>query len=1011
MKTISENWQQVRKIFNDAIKQSPKLRSDFLARECCDDKLLRDEVESLLEAYDSEFLEKPPIVQTDIIIPEKNTDSEPTKIFADNETGEGETAPTKKRFGWTFALGCVVFVLMIIYAGINVRQAFLPAWDLPFDVSPVGDRLLIYIVDEPHFREKIKEGDELKSFNGQMVTNISQFNHLWLQVKAGDRYTIAVKRREQASEFEFIAEPIRFDGFLHSFITAVLMPVVFLLTGLLVFLFKPKDKRAFLLAMMFALFLPPRLLDVMEGLPPGLVAVRLVGFIANSIGSAVWLHFFLIFPERSSVLRRVPALERLIYLPCLLFILPGHLLAAAKIVDYKVPINSSVQIFFLVATGICGMLYFLACVPAFWINFRQADEVSRRRLRVILFGLSIGLLFLVISILTGIFLWLLNFNSEIRFIEQLVVISESFLLLIPPVFAYAIVRHKVIPVSFIIRRGLQYLLAKNALRLLLILPVVGIIWNVAANPNRTIYEILFQNSFAFYFFIVLAFIAGVLMRSRLNEWIDKKFFREQYNQERLLRELTEDVKESDSLPKLSRLVSSKIQSALHPSSVSLFFQEDRSSDFSLGYASDETSANLKLAAESPLLRLMQNQSGAIEFPTRQTDHLPPREKRWLRETGAKLLVPLRNSDGNLSGIFSLGEKKSEIPYTNRDKELLETLANQIALVHENLNLKDRVRREQRIKTEILSRFDESSINLLKECPKCGRCFDRAAEKCSDDHSELTFTLPVERTIENRYRLEKLIGKGGMGTVYEATDLRLNRTVAVKILSGAMFGNREALRRFEREAQTAAKLNHRNIVTIFDYGVLSTEGAFLVMELVRGETLSEVLRREGKLDAETVKEWFAQILDGVDAAHRSGIIHRDLKPENIFVTRDDEENVRLCILDFGLARFNEHEPAGSVTVPGMIMGTPGYMPPEQLRGERTNERGDLFAVGVMIYECLHGEKPFAGKTYREILQSMEKGIEFDKNEPFAKLLEGSLAQYTVNRFASANLMKRALQDKA
>ncbi len=404
---------------------------------------------------------------------------------------------------------------------------------------------------------------------------------------------------------------------------------------------------------------------------------------------------------------------------------------------------------------------------------------------------------------------------------------------------------------------------------------------------------------------------------------------------------------------------------------------------------------------------MQQERGAIEFPTRQTDDLPNREKCWLREINANLLVPMHGSDGRLAGIFSLGEKMSQIPYTTRDKEMLGTLANQIALVHENLSLKDHVRREQRIKTEVLSRFDEGNINLLKECPRCGKCFDRNTEKCNEDNAELTFSLPVERTIENRYRLERLLGKGGMGAVYEATDLRINRAVAVKILSGAMFGNKDALRRFEREAQTAGKLNHRNIVTIFDYGVLSTEGSFLVMELVKGETLSEVLRRKGKLDSETIAAWFGQVLDGLEAAHKAGIIHRDLKPDNIFVTRGEDKTARLCILDFGLARFNEHEFADSVTVPGTVMGTLGYMPPEQLLGEKVDERSDLFAVGVIIYECLHGEKPFAGKTYQEIVLSMSREIELDKDEPFAGFFERGLAQDAKKRYASASEMKENL----
>jgi serine/threonine protein kinase len=310
---------------------------------------------------------------------------------------------------------------------------------------------------------------------------------------------------------------------------------------------------------------------------------------------------------------------------------------------------------------------------------------------------------------------------------------------------------------------------------------------------------------------------------------------------------------------------------------------------------------------------------------------------------------------------------------------------------------------------VLSRFDEGNINLLKECPRCGKCFDRNDEKCDADNSELTFTLPVERTIENRYRLEKLLGKGGMGAVYEATDTRINRSVAVKILSGAMFGNRDALRRFEREAQTAGKLNHRNIVTVFDYGVLSTEGAFLVMELVRGETLSEVLKRDKKLDAETVVAWFGQVLDGLEAAHRAGIIHRDLKPDNIFVTRNEDKTVRLCILDFGLARLSDHEFTDSATVPGTVMGTLGYMPPEQLRGEKVDERSDLFAAGMMIYESLYGEKPFAGRTYQELMRSMSEELVFDSREPFAEFFARCLAQKAAARYASAGEMKYNLSN--
>lgn len=133
----------------------------------------------------------------------------------------------------------------------------------------------------------------------------------------------------------------------------------------------------------------------------------------------------------------------------------------------------------------------------------------------------------------------------------------------------------------------------------------------------------------------------------------------------------------------------------------------------------------------------------------------------------------------------------------------------------------------------------------------------------------------------------------------------------------------------------------------------------------------------------------------------------LTPDNGFVTRNEDETVRLCILDFGLARFSDLEFAANMTVPGTVMGTLGYMPPEQLRGEQTDKTSDLFAASVMIYEALHGKRPFAGKTYQEIVQSMNKEIVFDEREPFGKFFERGLAQKPEKRFASASEMKQSL----
>lgn len=1041
----SKNFKRAKQIFQAALDIAPEDRTEFLDEACGGNEDLRREVERLLDSYDSGFLKNSAAAETaEMILEDRKTKSpvgqnphdekrenfivhskrqsspgtNSTKIFSDDETeieyleelkkppGGNTLRPSRLRF----ALVCLLYANMVVFTGITIYQVFSIQSSLPFTEAPQGDRLVIIVVREG-FEDAFRVGDELLSVDEIEVNpaNIRQLDNLAFD-EPGKRRTVVVRRGgTEIREFETVSVSPPLGFRLNRILYEVLLRAIFLITGLTIFALKPNDKQALLLVLIFASALASGSLSLLKDLPPVLLLIKVIGLLIIPFCAPLFLHFCLVFPERSVLLRSFPKLQSLIYLPTLLINLPIRTLLILQFAGYSVlPTFSAITLLQSIGRFTYD-LHFLVGLLVLIATYRRSGETARRKLRVSVAGLLCSF---APFLLNGLVLNPLFRIFEIKnpWQEWMPLIAAAPLLLTPPVAAYAIVRDRVIPVSFVIRRGLQYLLAKNALRLLLILPVLGIVWNVAANPNRTLGEILLNNSFSFYSFVALAAGLFLLMRFRLNEWIDRKFFREQYNQERLLRELIENVKKSDSMSKLSRLVSSQIQKALHPSSIYFFYEDKQSSDFSLAYTAVEDPENLKLAVDSPLLRFMQAEPGAVDFPLHDVKALPRRERNWLRSIGADLLVPMHGTDGRLAGFFILGEKKSEIPYTGRDKELLEMLANQIALVHENLNLKTRVLQEQKIKTEVLSRFDEENINLLKECPRCGRCFDRAVAVCPDDDAELTFTLPVERTIENRYRLEKLFGKGGMGAVYEATDLRLNRSVAVKILGGAMFGNREALRRFEREAQTAAQLSHPNVVAVYDYGTLSTEGAFLVMELVRGESLRQILKREGKLDFPALKEWFGQILDGVEAAHRAGIIHRDLKPENILVTKTETGAARLCILDFGLAKSSETKASETsiVTSPGAIMGTFGYMSPEQLRGERAVQQSDLFAVGVMIYEALTGEKPFRGQSYHEILHAMKDEPVFDLDAPYAAFFEQALAREPEHRFASAGEMKQAFE---
>jgi eukaryotic-like serine/threonine-protein kinase len=221
-----------------------------------------------------------------------------------------------------------------------------------------------------------------------------------------------------------------------------------------------------------------------------------------------------------------------------------------------------------------------------------------------------------------------------------------------------------------------------------------------------------------------------------------------------------------------------------------------------------------------------------------------------------------------------------------------------------------------------------------------------------------------------YEVQAPLGAGGMGEVYRAGDTRLDRTVAIKVLPSAMAQDADRLRRFEQEARTIAALNHPNILGIHDIGTYN--GApFLVSEFLEGVTLREKLQA-GPLPVRRAMEYALGIAQGLAAAHEKGIVHRDLKPENIFITRDD----RIKILDFGLAKLMRPETRGESaetlatgTLPGVVMGTVGYMSPEQVRGDVSDARSDIFSFGAVLYEMLTARRAFKRETSAETMTAV------------------------------------------
>src|ERR1700745_4316143 len=220
----------------------------------------------------------------------------------------------------------------------------------------------------------------------------------------------------------------------------------------------------------------------------------------------------------------------------------------------------------------------------------------------------------------------------------------------------------------------------------------------------------------------------------------------------------------------------------------------------------------------------------------------------------------------------------------------------------------------------------------------------------------------------QYEILSPLGAGSMGEVYRARDIRLDREVAIKILPELVTLDVERLLRFEQEAKAAAALNHPNILAVHQLG--NYQGMpYLVSELLEGKTLTETIRR-GPLPLRKVIDYGVQIAHGLAAAHEKGITHRDLKPDNLFVTREG----RVKILDFGLAKMAQLKEtpdalAPTVTMPGVAMGTMGYMSPEQLRGLATAQRTDIFAFGAILYEMVMGKRSFLKPTEADTVSAI------------------------------------------
>ncbi|HVR40156.1 MAG TPA: response regulator [Thermoanaerobaculia bacterium] len=336
-------------------------------------------------------------------------------------------------------------------------------------------------------------------------------------------------------------------------------------------------------------------------------------------------------------------------------------------------------------------------------------------------------------------------------------------------------------------------------------------------------------------------------------------------------------------------------------------------------------------------------------------------------TNEGLRIPIEAAGGRRFGAIVIGRAG----LSRQERVLVETFATQLGAALEMRDLRwELTSAKQRFYDQRRELIDRGTV-LLHVCTKCGRCYEHTLPMCPIDGWQLEGSQLLPLHVNSRYRLERRIAVGSTARLFLATDERLGRDVAVKIIKSEYFNDNEMRARFEQEARAAARVDHPHVSTVFDSGELDDGSLFFVMEMLHGCDLAQMIRKHGRGSPQQVARLLRQIGSALAAVHKAGFIHRDIKPNNIFLVAE-ENGFRAKLLDFGIAKPID----GDITLTrrGSFIGTPAYMAPEQIeKHEQVDTRTDLYLFAAVAYEALAGRRVTSAtdvtKVFAEILHTM------------------------------------------
>jgi hypothetical protein len=604
------------------------------------------------------------------------------------------------------------------------------------------------------------------------------------------------------------------------------------------------------------------------------------------------------------------------------------------------------------------------------LKHRTAAASERRRLAWVVFGIVVGTAPMLLHVLLAVtFDWYANWSAEPARSRLIGIVLTAFSIGIPIATAYAVVMQHVLDVRFVVRRAVQYLLARYTVMTLMFGFAVVIAAIAYYNRNRPLAEILSESPL-----VVAGVVLGgavLLWRRQLLDAIDRRFFREQYDAKRILVDLVDSSQKAQTTQDIVRLITGEVDRALHLERIALLLFDRHNNrlndpeghvrsvnaDGALGslIGASHTPFDVDLSSDGSLL-----------------NRLPEAEREWLADTGARLIVPLFSVADRPLGVLALGEKRSELPFTPEDRKLMVAVAASAAATL-----------EQKLRHESPNPDLPSHSGMLaaRQCVVCGRVQDRQLSACRACGNSVRDAL-LPTVLAGKFELDRQMGAGGMGVVYRARDLNLHRFVALKVLPRI---EPQAASRLRREARVMASMQHPNLAVVHD--LESWRGSpVLVLEYLSGGTLAQRLRFESLPIAEVVS--LGNCIGGVlHHLHRAGYLHRDVKPSNIGFA--DHGVAKL--MDFGLVRllvrlseFTDISHATTIDASGglstdvtfesgrhKLVGTPAYLPPEALTTGMLNPSLDLWSLAVTLYEALTRRNPFSAPTVPETLNLVAK----------------------------------------